>query len=384
MDIKKRNIFAITWYRIFSRMYFYLPILFPFFYLAGQSVLKIEILLAAYGMAIMLLLGLAKKITIRLGHKNALLIGEALKIIGLFGLLLYAKNFSVLLALQVIMGFGYAMIAGNDTVILQQSFTDRTSPECQSIQAKTNSYMFLSLLFSGLLGAMIFKSSSSLVLILSIVAALFSFMSILLMKYQQQYLSSSRNNNDILIDNFAKTYYFVIRGLVLAVFVGILPYFLFILLKVSMLWYAVVISSFTLSGFFSSKYLTKYLKNYEFKWLFSISTGVVLASVALLLYQNVYLSFVTSLILGLVSGCIRPVTIAKIKKGFSVEQTLHRAEFNFGIFNSLLLLGAGFFLQYLTFDAYIISLIVLTTIYSLYYLFFINQPQGTTYENIHQ
>lgn len=367
------NVRAITAYRIFSRMYFYLPIIFPFFYVSGHGVETIELLLALYGIAVTFFIGLSKKITSFIGHKNALILGELFKITGLLLFILCAQKTSVLCLAQITMGIGYSLIVGNDTVILQQSFGENATAEYQIAQAKTNSYMFIALLLSGLVGAFLFAHSPILVMWLSIGAAILSVASILTMHYIKQDRVMPHSVISLPVMKEALRYYFIIRGLVLAVFVGVLPYFFFLLMHTTMVWFGVILSSFTLCGFLSSKYLTHRFKKISITTL-SIGSIIVIAFAFLcLLFGNMYIGAVTTILLGLLSGCVRPVTVANIDgKRFNVEKTLNKAEFYYGIFNAFILVMAALFFKYSTFNTYIYFLVGICVLSSLF-IYFTNQ-----------
>jgi len=363
MPNQKRNLRCIATYRIFSRMYFYLPILFPLFYFAKESVLHVEILFALYNLAAVIFLSLAKLTIKRIGHKLTLILGEAFKIIGLLCLLFDIKNFFVLIIAQIIMGCGYAFIVSNDTVILQQTFSFENSDAYHKAQSSTNSYMFVSLLVAGILGVIVFFYSPNLVLIFSILAAIISLFSIVIM-YYQHISSSTQKLIAPKVDKMALFYYFIIRGLVLSVFVGILPYFFFILLKINLKEFAVLWAAFTLSGFISSKYLIHFVKHLSLSLVLPISAIMLLIALSLLLFKNFYLCILTTFLFGITSGFVRPLTIAKINTTiYNVEETLKKAELYYGLLSTVILLLTGIWLQFLNFNSYIILLMVLCCFY---------------------
>lgn len=375
MDNQRKNVFLIGLYRIFSRMYFYLPIIFPLFYIHGETDLEIEILLAIYSLSIVFLSDMVKLITTRIGHKTTLIAGELFKVLGIFLLIFHANDFVISITAQLLMGLGYTFVAGNDTVILQQTFKDINSEKYQQIQAKTNSYMFMALLFSGLCGALFFRHNSTLILILSMATAFAAALCILPIKYSPITHTLQLNKGNAPSNKKAITYYCLTRGLILPVFVGILPYLFFVLMKIRMEWFAILISSFTLSGFISSKYLTRFAKKYTFLFLTKWSLLLIFVALALLLFKTLLMCFIATSLLGLLSGCVRPVTVSKINNElYSAEKTLKQAEFHYGIFSALILLLAGILLKYLSFDTYILILISLSAIYGYSRLF--QQPKG--------
>jgi hypothetical protein len=274
------------------------------------------------------------------------------------------------------MGIGYSMIVGNDTIILQQITKEYNKSEANLIQAKTNSYMFLALLLSGLIGVIIFPYNSSMIFICSIVATLFSIGSIYLMSYKFIVTKNLKINNVSQIDKEARNYYYVVRGFVLAIFVGVLPYFLFVINKSSIIWAGIVLSSFTFCGYISSRYLTQYIIQYNINNIFRISILCILISVLSLLFNNHYLGMPIALILGIVSGCVRPVTIAKINNNdYSVEATLNSAEYMYGILNTTILIMAAIVLKFFNFSFYVNSLVILILIFIVIHFY----AQGVKY-----
>jgi hypothetical protein len=162
---------------------------------------------------------------------------------------------------------------------------------------------------------------------------------------------------------------------VLAVFVGVLPYFFFLLMKTSMVWFGAILSSFTLCGFLSSKYLIHYFKEYSLTRLSVASIVGIGLAFGILLFNNMYLGIITTIVLGLLSGCVRPITIAHIDKTkFDVEKTLNKAEFLYGVFNAFILIIAALFFYWFSFTAYIYFLVVICLTASAY-IYLINQGE---------
>lgn len=380
INFKKRNIVLIGLYRVFSRMYFYLPIMFPLFYFAGESVLNVELLLAAYGLSTVIFLPLARISIKNIGHKYIIEFGELFKILGLIILIFHPNTLSISFVAQALMGLGYAFIVGNDTMILQQMFEYDNSEEYQSVQSKTNSYMFLALLFSGLVGTIIFKYNIEMVLVLSIFSAILSIICIACINYKKAELRKKEVTSLNPVNKNAANYYFLTRGVILSMFVGIFPYFFLIKLHISIILFGAIISIFTLSGFYSSRYLAKYLRRYGFNFLIASSLFLALIGVSFLLSNSVYLGFSTAFIFGVLSGCVRPITVSKIdNKKHSVEKTLQNAELNYAIFSAALLTAAGIFIEYMSFFAYIVSIITILLCIVLFKVFY--QLKERTHEN---
>ena len=82
-----------------------------------------------------------------LKDSNKLVVSEIFKIIGLL-LLLYQNQYLILVVAQILLGLSYSMMTGVDTAIIKRNITNE-----KYVQNKSNSYMFLSLLISGIIGS---------------------------------------------------------------------------------------------------------------------------------------------------------------------------------------------------------------------------------------
>ncbi|MCL7514787.1 hypothetical protein M8402_14605, partial [Staphylococcus aureus] len=85
-----------------------------------------------------------------LKDSNKLVVSEIFKIIGLL-LLLYQNQYLILVVAQILLGLSYSMMAGVDTAIIKRNITNE-----KYVQNKSNSYMFLSLLISGIIGSYLY------------------------------------------------------------------------------------------------------------------------------------------------------------------------------------------------------------------------------------
>ncbi len=80
---------------------------------------------------------------------NKLVVSEIFKIIGLL-LLLYQNRYLILVHVAQC-SLGSSMMAGVDTAIIKRNITNE-----KYVQNKSNSYMFLSLLISGIIGSYLY------------------------------------------------------------------------------------------------------------------------------------------------------------------------------------------------------------------------------------
>ena len=117
----------------------------------GYSIIQLEILMASYGIAAFYSLYKEKCFKIcNLKDSNKLVVSEIFKIIGLL-LLLYQNQYLILVVAQILLGLSYSMMTGVDTAIIKRNITNE-----KYVQNKSNSYMFLSLLISGIIGSYLY------------------------------------------------------------------------------------------------------------------------------------------------------------------------------------------------------------------------------------
>src|SRR4051812_3353511 len=114
MSSKTRFLFA---YRVISRLYFHLPVLFVLFYQRNSSVPGVEVLLALYGAAVAVVAGFVPAVTRRIGPKNAIIVGEACKVVGLVTIGAGTSYVPEGVG-QLLSGVGFSLTTGPDTGLL--------------------------------------------------------------------------------------------------------------------------------------------------------------------------------------------------------------------------------------------------------------------------
>ncbi len=146
---------GIIFYRVFSRAYFHLPFLTVFFYKKGFDILQISCILAFYsGSALLSSILIKKNVKDNISSKHIILLSEVLKLIGLF-MLIYFNNLVAFLFAQMLLGLSYSIGAGVDSEIIYNEIDDNVT----EFQSKSNSYMFNTLLISGLIGSWLFNKN---------------------------------------------------------------------------------------------------------------------------------------------------------------------------------------------------------------------------------
>lgn len=140
-------------YRIFSRAYFHLPFLVIYLYKLHFNLITIELIMAIYGLSVFTYTRLPQKIkpSYYISCKKLLLLGESLKCLGLI-FVIFSQNVVPICLAQMFLGLGYGIAAGGDTRFIHFHFQDGGK-----FQAKSNSFMFASLLIAGLVGSVLFN-----------------------------------------------------------------------------------------------------------------------------------------------------------------------------------------------------------------------------------
>ncbi|AHV95154.1 MFS transporter [Paenibacillus sabinae] len=358
------NVACFYIYRIVSRLYFHLPILFVYFYLQHLSLPIIELLLAVYGLVVMLTAKWNVKLMALMRQTKVIAIGEGLKGIGLL-LLVSDTHMGVLLLGQIACGLGYSLAAGTDSSLLRSLFSEQDQKRYQKTESSSASYMFLSVLLAGIAGSMFFGSNIKLPFYLSIASNVLSLAVILLIRNPghtaQGVLSVADKSRDGQKEPAAaleltpgqrywKRYYALIRAFTLAPFVGFIPFLLYRRLEIGLFYFGLVLSLFTLLGFISARYAVRVgVKIGENRLVIATTLLSVLSMIVVGLSQHIGSAAVAIALMGLASGGARPLAAGQLNgSGMRpAERTavLSSMERMYGFWNALLLIAGGFVLQ---------------------------------------
>lgn len=356
---------GIALYRIFSRAYFYLPFLVVYLYKKNFSILKIEVVMAVYGLSLFIFtFFFKKKIEMYWSNKLMLMMSELLKIIGLF-LLVNANQLIQFVGAQILLGISYSLGAGNDSKIIRECIHDDGT-----FQAKSNSYMFNTLLISGLIGSWLFSMNINYPFYATCLAAIFCVISCAFFLEGRNPGSEnmSLDKNNILHDKGVTTTenrfiigYSFLRGIILTFFSGLLPFHLFVDLKVSILEFILILTSYTLVGSFSSKILPKYVGKRN---PLLISELALLVSLILFFSNSIILTTLGTVLLGVSSGAIRPIVVNNISNTKnSLSNLFDKMEIYYAGINIALLICGGILYQKYGFETIPILLILVLLIY---------------------
>ncbi|MDT3427395.1 MFS family permease [Paenibacillus forsythiae] len=363
-------------YRFASRLYFHLPVLFIYFYNLGLPLWEIELLLAVYGVVIMVTSNINARLLGHFRHRTVIALAELVKALGLI-LLLSGHHFPVLLAGQIVSGFGYSLSAGTDSSLLRHLIAEPQS--YKRAESGSNSYMFLSVLISGVVGSILFHIHSTYAFTGSVLSNLLAVLFVLLIREtrspdvtrESPSASSAIENAPAhsgkpVFTNEQKywmSYYAFSRAFALAPFVGFLPFYFYKKENLSLYMFGFVLSLFTLFGFFASRYVVRWGQSKSPDFLSRLSFAASFLSLTVFgLSQNITTGIVAIILLGLASGCIRPLTMSNLnqtemtpKQRTTLLSTMER---QYGLYNALLLLIGGWALGYLGFRWFMLLLAI--------------------------
>lgn len=336
-------------YRIASRCYFHLPILFVFFYVQHLGLIPVELLLAAYGVAILATANLGVTLLGSLRRKHVIVAGEALKAVGLLVIVLDPQNFWTDLVGQLAAGAGFSLGISNDGALLRSLVRDPATDVFNRTQSNTQSYMFLATMFAGMSGAALFSQVHVLPFFASVLANVVALAAALAVAEPPRHETAPARTGGPAapiqpIEWLWMHFYIVGRAIPLAVFVGFLPYLFFITEHISLALFGVVLSLFSVAAFASARYVGVVVGRLGVIW--TLTLALLLMDAALLTFgltAAIALSLVAITLLGLGAGCVRPLTMRSLSAtaGSSLNRLASIMEQRYGAANAILLVAGG-------------------------------------------
>lgn len=368
-------------YRLVSRGYFHLSVLFIFLLHAGHSVLSVAVVLAAYGFAMAALTPVTPKLVARLGPGRALMSGELLKAAGLLLLAFGADLLWLAVLAQVINALGFAMALSADAGVLNQI---AEPPRARQLQASTQSLMFLVLMVSGVAGGVLYQVAPRWPIVAGAVAALAAAGIAAVLARSAQAPAPARAAGAVAAKRVAPdeirwiTYYVMTRGYMLGAFIGLMPFLIFSVLGASVLTLTVYLAAYSLAAFGTARYANQILERAGVGRLAAVTAGVLLlALVIFAVSSSKPVVAIALVLLGAASGCVRPATMAQLTAASQRFRgtpapgwLLSRMEGLFGICNALVILCGGLMISYWSFTTAMLvlclSYVLLQTAAELY------------------
>ncbi|MCK1822401.1 hypothetical protein MTQ10_23010 [Streptomyces sp. XM83C] len=367
-----------TGYRVLSRSYFHLTILFVFLYDRGLSLPTVELTLAVYGAALALAGPATKPLAARLSLTGAVATGEWLKAAGLV-LLALPGGLPVAIAGQIIAALGFSLASGTDSALLAE-VCRRDGADARLWEGRSGSLTFAAALVAGVLGAILYQASHTAPFYLSAAMSALAALTAPLVgrglpatgpapaaKPTDTPADRPRSGKGPAYSAALRwsAYYTVVRAFVLALFIGFLPYLLYLRLHVSLPVFGLVLGSYTLSGYFTARYGRTAVDRFGARATATASASLAGAGLLILLWQpNTGGAAVATLALGAGVGAVRPVAVGAIGELLAGRPAAERAaalranEARFAAVNTLLILLAGLLLDRVGFPQLLLGVVV--------------------------
>lgn len=363
----KSNLLLYGCYRVVSRLYFHLPILLPYLYGAGLGLVNVTLLLAVYGLVGTFAGGATDLLLRRLRQKQVVICGELLKLAGLllviYGTLPGRVSLGVVLVGQILGGVGFSTALSTDTSLLRSLVESLGCPELfGTVQARTQSYMFIATLVAGSVGGLLFAHQPAWPLLASCAAAAASVLVLLAMddprgEPETQTPAAEGDKTPLMLapdQRFWVRFYALSRAFTLAPFIGFIPFF-FVKLQVAPYMLGIVLSVFSLAAFAAARCSDTMIRRYG-ESVHMALTVTSMVGATLIFGRGDWLAshgidyFVAGLagiaLLGLGSGGVRPTTMSHLElRGMTPQQRTRlfaRMERDFGLLNAAILVGGGY------------------------------------------
>lgn len=358
-------------YRVLSRAYFHLPILWVWFVEAHHIRIWVAaMLLATYSATLTFGAPLARRLQRFLSPARSMLLGEIVKVAGLLGLMLAGGHVIAVLAAQLIGGIGYSMAQGPDSVLLRSLYRDDKAADYAGHESRSMSMVFISVLVAGVIGGYLYSWIPASPFVASMCASGLAAVVAVIMERLAVSVpgavpapaardgqaaparpSGAQRGQRLSALTAADwqwmLYYAMVRGLAIAAFVALLPMVFFVDLRVHVSMFGVVLGSFSVFAYVSGRYGTRAVKRLPDPLIPLISAAVLAGSFALFAGAGVLaVALVGMATLGAASGVVRPLAMSRLQsiphqsaaeRGAAVA-TMERC---YGAFNAVAVAGGG-------------------------------------------
>jgi hypothetical protein len=293
--------------------------------------------------------------------------GEVTKGIGVAGMavstLAIPGTVPVLIVSQAINGLGFCMTAGTDSGMLHQLVCHLGAEQhYRDLETRTQSYGFIAFLSSGVIGGLTASLSISVPLLLTVAATLIGAASVVFFRapapthdraVSEASGSPSASGAEAragaaprhLRDSWGLiVFYALTRGVILTLFVWVVPVSLFVRLHVAVAYFGLILGLYTLTGFIAARYSKAIsTKLGEQRLLLSWIPALLIAGILLLLANLSALYVVIPVIIGLPAAFVRPLTYAAVARQAPAQraEVISAAEMVLGIVNAGLVVIAA-------------------------------------------
>jgi Major Facilitator Superfamily len=329
-------------YRILSRAYFHLPILWVWFVADhGVSVQAAAVLLAVYSATLTFGAPLAQRLQRVLRQPAySLVAGEIVKAGGLLALIFAGGSLAAAAAAQLVGGIGYSLGQGPDSVLLRSLYRDDEAAEYSSLESRSMSLVFLSVLIAGVIGGFLYSVVPAWPFLAAIGTAILAAGVAAWMAHAiaaptaspaaaasspaEPATSRAQEGGTGLrrlrpgVATAAQwrwmAYYATVRGLAVAAFVALLPMVFFQDLRVHVSMFGVILGSFSVFAYGSGRYGMRVLRHVPDALVPLLSLIALAGSFALFAVAHVLVVALAGMaVLGAANGVVRPLAMSRLQ-----------------------------------------------------------------------
>lgn len=346
-------------YRFLSRFYMYLPILAVVLYKFGLSYLEIAGILAVHGLAMMLAkIPLTKVFEKGVSNRRVLMLGEVTKAAGVLGLGLAGGRIEWLLVAQIIGGIGFALTSSTESALLMSAMkAGNAMSEYRAVEARSQGFGFLSIFLSGVIGSIVAAKNIPLAIYLTVPFSLLSALVVLF--FREPEIGPAAASGPPAKTEIAAAigrvrsyllYYALNRGIVMAVFVLVLPIFLMKAFTISLAYFGAILGVFSLTAYFIGTNFEKISARLNGAVAWVIPPLALMLAVGCMLIGHLAVLPIIPILLGIAASMVRPLAMGRVNQLIKAHnsQVMSRGEQYFGILNALFLGMFGYCLAYHT------------------------------------
>jgi hypothetical protein len=373
----RRDVALFYVYRIVSRFYFHLPVLFLHLFTVEMGLGRIIALLAVYGLTTTVTSNLGAILQPYLRLKEMVALGELLKAAGIalvvIGTSIGGTDFWLVMAGQLVGGTGFSLAISSDGGLLRTVTIAGGNDLFTRTQSRSQSLMFIATLVAGCVGSILYDYEAHWPFYAAMIASLSAGGAILFVREEKAPPMPRREVTPFAAEldgsqRFWMNFYALSRAYTLGPFVGFLPFY-FIELQVDPFLFGSVLGLFSLAAFVSALYANDFLKRFGLAALMVVTVSSMLGSMMLFAFCEWFavqgidyflVGLVAVTLLGVGSGGVRPATMGNINLGRLKPEhrgpVLSRMERNFGLVNGAMLFAGGWLLARSGFPALMLML----------------------------
>ncbi len=368
-----KHVFPFYLYRFISRFYMYLPILaIILIYSMKLSYLSTALILAAHGVAIMVFKTPSGWLADRFPQKRLLILGELLKSLGICGLIISGGNLLILLVGQIISGLGFAFTSNTESALLFRIMEFHGEKgSYQEVLAKSQKYLFISLLIAGIIGSILATKNLLLPLYFSAPVNLLAALSLVFLPEPRREPAPSKQTTDkpkvrawqeISQVQALLVYYAVNRATVLTLFVFVFPLLLFVDGQINLAFFGAILGLYSLTAFLVGNYMAKLSKLVSDSMLWAIVPLALICSILLMTIHFYIVFLVVPILSGIAAAMVRPLVMARVNTQITDNRAavMSFGELLCGFLNALFLVVIAVLLNYsINTSLYIVSALVI-------------------------